>query len=289
MTIQWVQCGRALALLSGALLGLAACGGEPSKNSFVADADLIRRNDGAPLASVRTPTSFPELAETAGKISSAVETQLPKLRALDRPSGDDIPINALFGSLRGVADAARALQTSAAGKDEKGTATAAVDLSNRGKAAADSGRVYGFATCGGSVQPAVNASLDGAKNVLKAGFVVKAEALCREASSQLDDIPEASNLRGAARAFDQGAAILDKLIGDLRALAAPPGDEATLSDFYSAQQEVSDKAKQAGSAARAGNERLLESHLDEFDVLTTAANAKADAYGIPDCGTKASF
>ncbi len=277
------------ALFAGALLAFAGCGREPSKGRFLADADRICRTDSAPLASVKAPTSFPELSDTARKIASAVDTQLPKLRALDRPSGDDAPVNAVFSSLRDVSQAALALQTQAAGNDEKGTATAVVNLSNRAKATADSARSYGFTTCGGSMQPAANASLEGAKTVIKAGYVVKAQALCREASSQLDDLPEASSLRSAAQVFEQGAAILDTLIGELRALAVPPGDEATLDDFYAAQQQVSDKAKEAASAAKSGNERLTESHIEEFEVLTTAANAKADAYDLPDCGTRASF
>jgi hypothetical protein len=283
--------GRAVvSLVAPALLALAGCGGGgPSKESFVADADRICRAESAPLASVKAPTSFPELSETARTVAAAVDAQLTKLRALDRPSGEDAPVDAMLGSLGGVSEAAKALQGSASRNEEAGTATAARDMAARAKSASDSGRAYGFATCGGSTQPAANASVEGAKTVLKAGYVIKAEALCNEASSELDDIPEASSLRGEARVIDTGVRILDKLLADLRALTPPPGDEATLTEFYAAQQQVIDKAKEAGAAAGGGNARLFDSVVEQFNVLTTAANAKADAYGIDDCGTRASF
>ena len=271
------------------VIGLAACGDGPSKESFVADADGICRAESAPLASVKAPTSFPELSETARTIAAAVDSQLPKLRALDRPSGDDAPVDAMLGSLGGVSEAAKALQGAASRNDEGGTATAVRDIAARAKSASDRGRAYGFAACGGSTQPAANASMEGAKTILKAGYVVRAEALCNEASSALDDIPEASSLRGEARVIETGVRILDTLVADLRALTPPPGDEATLHEFYAAQQQVIDKAKEAGAAAGAGNERLFGTIVEQFKVLTTAANAKADAYGIADCGTQASF
>jgi hypothetical protein len=283
--------GRAVvSLVAPALLALAGCGGGgPSKESFVADADRICRAESAPLASVKAPTSFPELSETARTIAAAVDAQLPKLRALDRPSSDDAPVDTMLASLGGVSEAAKALQGTASRNDEGGTATAARDMAARARSASDSGRAYGFATCGGSTQPAANASVEGANTILKAGYVVKAEALCTEASSALDEIPEASSLRGEARVIDTGVRILDKLVADLRALTPPPGDEKTLGEFYAAQQQVVEKAREAGAAAGAGNERLFESHAEQFNVLTTAANAKADAYGIDDCGTRASF
>jgi hypothetical protein len=282
--------GALAALLASAVLGAAGCGGGgPSKETFLADADRVCRTESAPLASVKAPTSFPELSDTARTIAAAVDAQLPQLRALERPSGDDTPVDAVLGSLGGVSEAAKALQGAASRNDEGATATAARDLAARARSASDRGRAYGFATCGGSTQPAANASVDGAKTVLKAGYVVKAEALCQDASSQLDEIPEATGLRGTARVIDTGARILEKLVAELRALTPPPGDEGTLNEFYDAQQQVIDKAKEAGAAASAGNARLFDTLADEFNVLTTAANAKADAYGIADCGTKASF
>lgn len=278
------------ALVTAGLLGLAACGGGgPTKERFVADADRICRAESAPLASVKAPTSFPELSETARTIAAAVDAQLPRLRALDRPSGDDEAVDTMLASLGGVAEAAKTLQGAASRNDEAGTATASHDVATRARSASDSGRAYGFATCGGSTQPAANASVEGAKTVLKAGYVIKAEERCNEASSALDEIPEASSLRGEARVIDSGVRILDDMLADLRALTAPPGDEATLREFYAAQQDVIDKVKEAGAAAGAGNERLFDTIVEEFNVLTTAANAKADAYGIDDCGTRASF
>jgi hypothetical protein len=290
MTVPGLR-GLSPVLLTAGLLGLAACGGGngPSKESFLAEADRVCRAESAPLAPVKTPTSFPELSETAKTISAAVDAQLPKLRALDRPSGDDTAVDTMLGSLGAVAEAAKALEGMASRNDEAGTAAASHDMAARARSASDSGRAYGFATCGGSTQPAVNATVDGAKTVLKAGYVVKAEERCNEASGALDEIPESSSLRGEARVIDSGVRILDDMLADLRALTAPPGDEATLREFYAAQQQVIDKAKEAGAAASAGNERLFDTVVEEFNVLTTAANARADAYGIDDCGTRASF
>ncbi|HEX2193171.1 MAG TPA: hypothetical protein VHH09_08250, partial [Acidimicrobiales bacterium] len=240
---------RAVLVASACFLGLAGCGdGGPSKESFVADADRICRADSAPLASVRAPTSFPELSETAGTIAAAVDTQLPKLRALDRPSGDDAAVDSMLRSLAGVSESAKALQGAASGNDEGGTAAAARDITARARSASDSGRAYGFATCGGSVQPAANASVEGAKTVLKAGYVVQAEQLCQQTSSRLDDLPEADTPQAEARIIDSGVRLLEELVRDLRALTPPPGDEPTLEEYFEAQQQVIDKAKEVGAA-----------------------------------------
>jgi hypothetical protein len=278
-----------VALPVAVLVGTAGCGGAPSKSSFLTKADAICRADNAPVASPKTPSSFPELADAAGTLASATDVQVPRLRKLSRPSGGKARTDAVFDSLAGVATAAKSLQAAAATNDEKGTAQSANDMAARSRQASDGAKAYGFTTCGGSTQTAVNATVDGAKKVLKAGYVVKAEAFCKDSSTKLDALPDARTPSQAARSIDRGITILTKLVSDLKGLTPPPGDEATITDYLDAQQRVIDKAGELKDAVAANNGRLFDTLNGQLDVLVTAANAKADGYGLTACGTEGSF
>jgi hypothetical protein len=278
-----------LALPLAVLVGTAGCGGAPSKSRFLTKADGICRTDNAPLASLKTPSSFPELADAARTLASATDAQVPRLRRLSRPSGAKAQTDSVFNALGGVATAARSLQAAAAKNDDKGTAQAANEMGATSKQAADGAKAYGFTNCGGSTQTAVNATLDGGRKILKAGYVVKAEAFCKDSSTKLDALPDPRTPAQAARSIDRGITILNKLVGDLKGLTPPPGDEATVTDYLDAQRKVIDKAQELKDAAAANNARLSETLESQLNVLVTAANAKADGYGLTACGTEGSF
>jgi hypothetical protein len=68
-------------------------------------------------------------------------------------------------------------------------------------------------------------------------------------------------------------------------MAVPPGDEAAVAELIDVRAELNAKGRQLTSAMRAGNGRQQAAVADELVVLGTAAAAKADAYGIRECGT----
>ena len=268
-----------------ALGALAACGGGPSKSSFLAEADDTCRSADAPVTSLKTPSSFPELADGAKAVVAATDAQVPRLRDLDRPGGDKDDIDAVFNAIAGAGAAARSLQEAAERKDERATAQAANDLTARARQAGDGARAYGFGTCGVSTQAAAGTVADGAKAVVKASFVLKAETSCKEATRKAEALSEPNRAAQAARFLNAVIAIYGKVIDDLKALVPPPGDEPVVAEIVDTQQKTFDKVKELKDAVSDENERLAEARANELNVLGTAANAKADAYGIKACGT----
>jgi len=272
-------------LLALGVAALGGCGGGPSKNSFLAEADDTCRSANAPVASAKAPTSFPELAEGAKGVAAATDAQVPELRALDRPGGDKERTDAVFAALGGVATTARSLQAAAEKKDDRASAQAANDLSARSREAGDGARAYGFTACGVGTQRAATPLTDATKTIIKAGFVAKAEGICRETSRKLEGIPEPTSRTSASRAFNTLLPLADKMITDLRALVVPPGDEATLTDLFDAEQKVLEKLREYLAVLKADDSRKASVVEDELEVAGTAADAKADAYGVKACGT----
>jgi hypothetical protein len=78
---------------------------------------------------------------------------------------------------------------------------------------------------------------------------------------------------------------MTKLAADIKALPVVPGDEATITELTAALDNSLPKLKDFGAAAKANNTRLAASLSEELDVLSTAANAKLDSYGLRACGT----
>lgn len=279
-----MQCRLLAVPLLVPLLGLAGCGG-PGKGTFVKNADERCRNANAPVASVKTPTSYPELAEAAKGVGAATDTQVRELRELDRPGSDKQRIDAVFAALGGVAPAAKSLQGAAEKTDDKASARAANDLSARAREAGDGARAYGFTACGISTQAAATPLFDGAKTIVKAGFLAKAEGICRAASRKIDNVAEPRGRNVEVRALDALLPIAEELMADLRGLAFPPGDEASLTDLYDGQQKLVDELGRLRDAYRANDARRVEAITEEGDVLSTAVDAKWDAYGVRACGT----
>lgn len=265
--------------------GLSACGGGPSKEKTITEGDAICRKANAPLASTQVPGNYSQLAEAAGALATATDDQLTRLGQLDVPGDDKDRLQAFFAALRGVSTAARQLKESADKSDDEATAAAATQTSSSARDAADRGRAYGFTVCGSSTQTAATAVVDGGKGRVKAAFVSKGKAACEEASEEVLELREPTDLRSLARFMDALLPIAERVDQQLGALPVPPGDEQVVKEMLDAQKAATAKAREIGAAARANNERLTGALTEELDVLQTAANAKADAYGLQACGT----
>ncbi len=279
----------ALPLVLVGLLGLAGCGGGPTKSDFVAKADDTCRAANAPVASLQAPTSFPELSGGAAKLAAATDEQVPRLRSLDRPSGDEEPTDALFTAMSGVATAAKSLQAAADRKDDRAAATAANELSKNAREAGTQARAYGFTACGSSTEAPANAVFEGAKKVVGVSFVLQAETFCREASEAIDALPAVTSIAGVARFLDKEIPILESMVARIEELVPPPGKEGEVAAYLEAQRKVIAKDKELRDAARARNEALAEALDEEDAVLVTRANHLADELGMRDCGTNSAF
>jgi hypothetical protein len=274
------------AAVTAAIAGLTACGGGVSKPDFVAKADGSCGAGNGVLAAIAPPTNLPELATAAGTVATTVEGQADALRKLDVPGDDKGVVAGVIASLAEVAAPARALQGAAGGTDDAATARAANDLRAKADAAAVQARSYGLAVCG---QAPVTKVLDGARTVLKAAFVARAESLCAAANRKAEALAEPTSLASAGRYLAAYVPIEEKLFADIRALAVPPGDEPALADMLGAQDRVIAKDKERLAAAQARNQAAYDRAEEEESTLVVAANAKFDAYGLRSCGTLSAF
>lgn len=269
---------------------LTACGGGVSKADFVADADAACVPGNGTLGAVAKPTNLPELATAAGTVAETVDAQAEAMGKIDAPGGDNAAVAGVIGALAEVSAPARALQEAAGKTDDAATARAANDLKAKAEAAATSAQAYGLAVCGTALRAPVTTVVEGARGVLKAAFVAKADALCVAATRRANALPEpSSSLPSLGRYLTNYLAIETKLFDDIKALPVPPGDEGTIADMIGAQEKVIALEKEAQAAAQRNNGSTFDRLDEEITVLVTQANAKFDAYDLENCGTLSAF
>lgn len=267
---------------------LAACGGGgPGKSEFTAKADGSCGAGNTAISSSAEPTNAPQVATSAGTAVTTIDGQVGMLRALKMPGGKDkARIEGVINAIADVSPPARALQDAAGKNDDAAMTKAAAEMQAKVDAAATSAQAYGFTQCGTGLKPAVANLFEGARSVVKGSYVTKAEALCREAYRKSDAVAAPGNsLASVGRYLDSLLVISNKLAADIKAVPAPPGDEATVGELATAFDSVNAKVKEMTAAAKSNNPRLFGALSEETDVATTALNAKLDAYGLKTCGT----
>lgn len=280
----------AVAVLLGGGLGvfLAKSGsGTPSRATFIAKADAVCGTANASTATVAKPTSYPELGTAMGTVVTATDSELAGLSRLRLPGGADrVPAGGAIAALTATDGAAHTLADAAGKKDDAATAAATSKLATQFADASAKAKAFGFTACATGMQTAMANVAGGAQGLVKTTFMAKSDSLCREASRTLDAIPPfKNNAADVARYFSQGVAVVTKLASDLRALPAPPGDEATVADILSAVDKVNAKTSEMKDAAAAGDQSRFVAAGQELTVLETAADAKLDAYGLSVCGS----
>ena len=267
---------------------LTACGDDgPSKSDFTAKADSSCAAGNTAISTAAKPTNAAQVATAAGTTATTVDGQVGALRAMKAPGGEEkAKVDGFITALADVSGPAKALQDAAGKNDDAAMAKAATDMQTKVDAAATSASAYGMTQCGTGLKPATASLFEGAKSVVKTNYVTKAEGLCREAFRKADAIAApGSSLTSLARYMDAYLVIANKLVTDIKAIPAAPGDEATVSEFVGAMEASLAKVKETSAAAKANNARLASALFDEIDVADTAVNAKLDAYGLKTCGS----
>ena len=139
----------------------------------------------------------------------------------------------------------------------------------------------------------------------KEEYLAQANALCEEANAQLeavqaefDDLPEASDVQAfadpvVADFVERFTAVLENQLADLRALAAPEGDEDLLAGIYDDLDVVARAIPELAAAAAAGDLDAIEQLTSQEDRghaglrLVAAAfsdlNTRANEYGLTVC------
>jgi len=280
----------ALALLLGGGAGvfMATQGvGMPPTAKFVAKADAVCRPANGAVLSIVKPTSYPDLATAAGTLATSTGAQLGSLRKMTRPGGaDGGRVASMFSSMTETDAAARSLQDAAGRKDDVATAAATQRVRLSAAEASTTARQVGFTACATGMQTGVDAVTAGGNAVVKTAFLAKADSLCRASMRELETVvvPKSGNA-AIGRYLTQTLQIVQKWVGELKALPVPPGDEATVADIITSLDKVTAKWAEAPGAASAGDRSRFEAISREMSPLNTAADAKLDAYGLSICGS----
>jgi len=267
---------------------LTACGDSgPSKSAFTTKADTSCSAGNTTISGLAKPSNPPQVATAAGTAASTIDGQVGGLRAMKTPGGDDKKkIEGIVSAIAEVSGPIRTLQEAAGKSDDAAMAKAAGEMRSKVDAAATQAQAYGLTQCGTALKPAVANLLDGTKSIVKSSYVTKSETLCRDALRKINAVAQpGSSLASVTKYLDSVVGVSTKLATDLKALPAPPGDEAAVADFLAAFDTLNAKGKETSAAAKANNPKLVVALSDEVDVASTALNAKLDAYGLKTCGT----
>jgi hypothetical protein len=271
------------------LLAVVVLSGDkaPSKAKYIQLADNVCRPANAPVAAIVKPTSYPELGTAAGTFVTTTNSQVDQLDKLKKPSGvDGQNATTALAALGAAKNAATSLQTAANNKDDGATTQATKDLRERFDYASSTAKSFGFASCTAGMQAGVDAVFNGAHDVVKSGFLAKADALCRATAREGDNLAEPSEDPDALVAyFDQFVGIYNKLIGDLKAVPVPPGDETGVREMLEASEKLTAKIGEFRDALANRDAARVTAISHELDPLGTAADAKFDAYGLGVCGS----
>jgi len=152
----------------------------------------------------------------------------------------------------------------------------------------------------------VGAACGGDVALSKDEYIEQGNAICEDANAQFEaialefaNLPEPSNVEGfadplVADFIDQFTAVLEEQLTDLRALAAPEGDENLLASIYDDLEAVARAIPQLAAAAAAGDLAAIEQLTSQEDqghaglrVVATAfsdLDIRAREYGLTVCG-----
>ena len=278
-----------VALLLGGGLGVFMADqgiGMTSKAKFVKKADAVCAPSNAPVAGLAKPSSYPDLATAAGTLVTTTETQLGGLRALKLPGGNDGGrARDVLATMTATNQAGRQLQDAASRKDDAATAAATQLFRTSATEASTRARELGMASCVTGMQPGVENVIGGATGVVKTAFLAKADTLCRAGARALEGIRPPSGPRDLSRFFNAFTPIVTKLVADLKALPVPPGDEAVIGEIMTGLDKGLDQNREMRDAALAGDVSRFNAIDGEATILTTAIDAKLDAYGLTTCGS----
>jgi hypothetical protein len=265
---------------------LSACGDDgPTKAEFVAQADGACTPGNTAISTTAKPTNAPQVATAASTAVSTIDGQVVALRALKAPGGKEKDqIQGVITALAEVSAPTKALQDAAGKADDAAMAKAALDMQAKADTAASSAQTYGLAQCGTQLKLGLGNMFDGVKNVVKTGYVAKAQGLCRDFVRKVEALTPPANFSATGRFLDGFLVISNKLGADLKALPVPPGDQGTVTDLLGAVDTMNAKFTEARAAVAANNARLVLSLMEEAETLSEAMGVKAEAYGLTACG-----
>jgi hypothetical protein len=120
--------------------------------------------------------------------------------------------------------------------------------------------------------------------VTREAYIVQADALCSAADEAIDAVGEPGDLAEVAMVVPRVTDIAVRLLADLRALARPPGADASLDRLYGILDDQIELLARLRDAAAAEDATLVETLVAEVDRADAEADRLARGYGFTACG-----
>ncbi len=125
----------------------------------------------------------------------------------------------------------------------------------------------------------------------KTEFLRKADALCGEAKQRVAPIAAAvaakrarEDAAGVAGELRKGIPIADQLLGRMRALTPPKGDEAILAGYLDIIEEQKERIRPLAEALEAEDISTIEVLVAELRQGSSRVRRLARGYGFAKCG-----
>lgn len=280
--------GRVLSCVALLAALLSGCGDKgPSRQDFLAKADPLCKHGNEIAVVFTTPSDLTMIGEFTGKLADNEQKTVASLEKLKFPKGKDgDAAKAFVAAMKDTTAKARAVSPSVSGADYSAIQTGVDALVQSAKAADDKARSFGSTECGKGEAMATGNLTTVAPGVVKAAFTARADAFCKQASDELEQLGEPKSVAQAKATLEKLQSIMSKLVTDIRALPAPSTDKPKLDEALAAFDASLAKLREAQTALDASQVKKMLELLNEFYELTDTANAKADAYGFKDCGSQ---
>jgi hypothetical protein len=115
-------------------------------------------------------------------------------------------------------------------------------------------------------------------------LIAQADAICAEASDELDALGEPETPEELADLAAEAAAIAEDQLRRLRDLQPPAGDEDDYTAMLDLTEEQIEATRGIAEAAAAGDAEAAQARLAEVQELDDEADELAAAYGFEVCG-----
>ena len=150
-----------------------------------------------------------------------------------------------------------------------------------------------IAGCGGDDDTTDTSGTSGATGVAgvplsQDEFVSQGNAICDDVNTQLRDLqaPDGNDLQSIADYAEQGIAIVEPALEQFQALTPPEDLQSTWDEYLSSAEEQIELDRQLQAAAAAGDQKQVESLIQQLQELDNDSVAKE--LGLDTCAEDSS-
>jgi hypothetical protein len=125
---------------------------------------------------------------------------------------------------------------------------------------------------------------EGGERLTREELIARADAICAEASAELDALGEPESGPELAGLADEAAAIAESQLERLRDLRPPVEDEGDYAAMLDLTERQIEATRGIAAAAAEGDAEAAQARIAEVQELDGEADDLASAYGFQVCG-----